>query len=86
MTENRIRRGIESETLLNRGLKTYHESQTDSHESISSTSPERNRSSVDQINELTFVVIRNEERTLAVYRVTSRGDLKPMEKWPTELD
>lgn len=86
MAENRIRRGIESETLLNRGLKAYRESQTESHESLLLPSLQRNRSSVDQINDLTFVVIRNDERTLAVYRVTSQGELKPLEKWPTELD
>jgi hypothetical protein len=86
MADNVIRRGLEAEPLLNRALQEFSQDLDESAPTDQHTLPEKACSSVDQINDLTFVVIRNSQVTLAVYRVTSRGELKRLERWPKELE
>lgn len=86
MNENAIRRGIESEPLLNRALQVFSDARNDLAGADRQPVADKACSSIDQINDLTFAVIRNSQRTLAVYRVTSRGDLKRLEHWPQELE
>jgi hypothetical protein len=86
MANNVVRRGIEAEPLLNRALEDFSQEFKNSTATDPLTAADRACSSVDQINDLTFVVIRNQQRTLAVYRVTSRGELKRLETWAKELE
>jgi len=38
------------------------------------------------LGDLRYVVLRNSQRTLAVYRVRADGTLRTMRRWPGELD
>jgi hypothetical protein len=38
------------------------------------------------VNGLTYIVLRNVNGVVAVYRVTNRGDLKRLKRWPAEVN
>lgn len=44
------------------------------------------KSSVETIGDLDYVVLRNERRVLAVYRVRNSGLLRRMRRWPLALN
>ncbi len=80
MADNIVRRRIEAETVLNRGFAAYAEDTKHFQGEA-----DRSLSSVDQISEIMYVVLRDSEGVLAVYRVASNGELKYEERWPAEL-
>jgi hypothetical protein len=43
-------------------------------------------SSVETVDGLTYVALRSERATLAVYRVTGRGNLRRIRRWPFALN
>lgn len=48
--------------------------------------PAEGSSSVETIGDLTYAVLRNNDQTLAVYRVRNDGQLKGLKRWPAALD
>jgi hypothetical protein len=36
--------------------------------------------------QLTYVVLRNTNGVMAIYRVTNRGELRRLKRWPSELE
>lgn len=48
--------------------------------------PNSGSSGVETVNKLDYVVLRNVNGILAVYRVRNDGKLKGLKKWPKELD
>jgi hypothetical protein len=45
-----------------------------------------NTSSVQEYDGKEYVVLRNVNGILAVYRITNAGQLKRLKRWPTELE
>jgi hypothetical protein len=68
-----------SQSLIQRAFVAY--LQTDGTAAEQPTS----KSSVETIGNLRYVVLRNERRLLAVYRVRNSGLLRRMRRWPLAL-
>lgn len=48
--------------------------------------PSRYDSGVEEVEKLSYVVLRNSNRTLAVFRVRNDGMLKRLKRYPAALD
>lgn len=48
--------------------------------------PAENSSGVEQVGRLKYVVLRNSDGVLGVYRVRNDGVLKGLKRWPAPLD
>jgi hypothetical protein len=69
-----------TQALIQRAYSAYLQS-----DGISTEQP-TSRSGVEVIGDLKYVVLRNERRVLAVYRVRRSGLLRRMRRWPLALN
>lgn len=74
---------VECDPLIARAFRAYWMTAKKEREDVDQ--PSSNGSAVEQRGNKAYVVLRNPQRTLAVYRVRTDGILKRLKRWPKEI-
>lgn len=77
-------REFDEEGLHRRALAAYY--RVAARDGYSADIPSERISGYETHNELDYVVLRNNSKTLAVYRVRNDNVLRRLKRWPADLD
>ena len=78
--------GGDERDLYNRAMAAYWRSETKRIGEQWVDQPAGLASGVESVGDMDYVVLRNGNATLAVYRVRNDGMLKRLKRWPAELE